>query len=147
MQINIVSRCVTCGCEIFERSHEYVKTKLEPGEHPAGNGSYVVPDTDQIAIRFKAPLTCQDCGTVYCHDVIMLGDEIVTQHLTPEENAAARPGERKELLEKVRRLNEEIVETEKAKKASASSYNDTLSELKAELADTLELLKDTPDSD
>lgn len=68
----------------------------------------------------------------------------MSEELKPEQQSDSNIGEavdRNELLEKLRRLEERRAQVEADKRNAASAYNDELKEIKAELGDTLVLLK------
>ena len=69
----------------------------------------------------------------------------MTEAIAPASAEQAKKSDRKELLEKVRRLSESIQATESAKKAASKDYNEELKGLKEELHDVLDQLKDTPE--
>lgn len=77
-------------------------------------------------------LTCTDCGTIYK----LAGGKLMSKEpdITTDVNRAHE-------LERMRELNEQITSTESIKKSMLKDYNDQLKDLKAELADILEMLK------
>ena len=143
MPDNMLTRCTACNYKFGTPTSQYVSDKLEPGTHRVGFDSVDIPDGSE-ATRLQAQVVCPWCGVCYTHIIIGNGESIMTDTLVKNDNSNPEVGERNELLEKVRRLNESIQEVEASKKNAAANYNDELHELKDELKDTLNLLKDTP---
>ena len=77
--------------------------------------------------------------TQYEGDKVM--SEVTDQDVTGEE---AKAMSRNDLLEKLRRLEEQYRAVEADKKAATSDYNDQLKDLKQEIADVLAALENTP---
>ncbi len=76
-------------------------------------------------------MCCTFCGTIHNKTGTTMQSEDQTST-------------RVELLEKLRNLEVRITEVSKDKKNAADNYNDELKILKAELADVLAQLEDTP---
>lgn len=134
-----------CGaCQgMLERTSEPEFKTLTFGLHPTTQGSLHVPEGQEY--QQESFLTeCLDCGSIYKYLITKNGESIVSEETTPS-NVGADPAKRKDLLEKVRRLSEEIISIETMKKAALKDYNEQINELKDERQDVLEALKNTPD--
>ena len=113
---------------------------------PEGQKPETVEITDEGQHRQEL-LACEDCSTRYIHNVktdqrgMVMVDEVLPAQQADSELEAQ--SDRGELLEKLRRLEENHREVERMKKAMASDYNDQLKSIKDEIGDTLSLLKDT----
>ena len=106
----------------------------------------VVPDALPRWMRYRWVTQCTGCSTLVEYIVVKDGETIMAEGTSPTKASDAKTASRPELLEKVRRLSENIEATESAKKAASKDYNEELKALKDELHDTLDLLKDTPDT-
>lgn len=94
-------------------------------------------------------VACRECGSRFTANVTRdaqtgrIEDVYMTAPL--EEDEARAKETRKEKLERLRRLNERIVQTERDKKTAADDYGEQLKDLKAEVKQVLAELKDMPE--
>ena len=94
-------------------------------------------------------VACRECGSRYTANVTRdsqtgaIEDVFMTAPL--EEDQQRKNETRKEKLERLRRLNERVVQTEKDKKTAADDYGEQLKDLKAEIKQVLDELNGMPE--